>query len=79
MERKAMVNILPVFSGKQKEYNIQILTMLYDNNPMSAWEITCKLTTTNKHSLHATLSKRLRILEKKELLAKIKIVNGTCD
>jgi hypothetical protein len=64
------MNTLPIFSGKQKEYNIQILTMLYDNRPMTCWEITNKLTNTNKHSLNATLNRRLRILEKKEYVRK---------
>ena len=67
MERKAILKPLTIFSGKQSKYNNQILTMLYDNKPMTAWEITSKLTDTNKHSLHATLNKRLRVLEKKEI------------
>jgi hypothetical protein len=72
MERKAIMSTLGIFSGKQKEYNIQVLTMLYDNEPMTAWEITKKLTDTNKQSLHATLNKRLRDLEKKEYVQKDK-------
>jgi hypothetical protein len=70
MERKAIMNIPSIFSGKQKEYNIQILTMLYNNEPMTAWEITRKLTDTNLHSLHATINRRLRVLEKKEYVQK---------
>ena len=70
MERMAIMNTLGILSGKQKEYNIQILTTLYDNGPFTAWELTNKLTDTNKHSLHATLNKRLHNLEKKGYVQK---------
>jgi DNA-binding HxlR family transcriptional regulator len=65
MGRKAIMKILGILSGKQKEYNIKVLTLLYDNGPLSAWELTSKITDTGKVSLHATLNKRLRDLEKK--------------
>jgi hypothetical protein len=70
METIAIMKSLGILSGKQKEYNIQVLTALYDNGPLTAWEITSKLTDTNKQSLHATLNKRLRNLEKKSYVKK---------
>lgn len=57
---------LGIFQGKQKKHNVQVLTLIYDNGPLSAWEITAKLTKIGKQSLHSTLNKRLRILEKKD-------------
>ena len=65
MEGKAIKNTIGIFTGKQKEHNIQVLTLLYDNEPLSAWELTAKITNVGKQSLHATLNKRLRILENK--------------
>lgn len=61
-----------IFTGKQKEHNIQALTILYNNGPLTAWELTAKLVRKKyeKQSLHATLNKRLRDLEKKEYLQK---------
>ena len=58
---------LKVFSGKQREYNIKALTLLFDNGPLSAWGLTAKIPCARggRHSLHATLNKRLRQLEKK--------------
>jgi hypothetical protein len=70
MEIIAIMKSLGILSGKQKEYNIQALSALYDNGPLTAWEITSKLTDTNKQSLHATLNKRLRNLEKKSYVKK---------
>ena len=57
---------LGIFTGKQKEYNEAVLTLLYDNEPMSAWQLTAKMTNAGRVSLHATLNKRLRFLEKKD-------------
>jgi hypothetical protein len=65
MERKAIMNTIGIFTGKQREYNILLLTLLYDNEPLSAWELTAKVTDTQRQSLHATFNKRLRGLEKK--------------
>jgi predicted transcriptional regulator len=62
----AIKNTIGIFTGKQRVHNIQVLTILYDNEPLTAWELTAKLTKTGKQSLHATLNKRLRSLEKKE-------------
>lgn len=56
---------LRIFKGKQKDYNVAALTLLYDNGPLSAWELAAKMTKTGRQSLHATLNKRLRSLEAK--------------
>ena len=63
---------LKVFSGKQKDYNLQALTLLYNNGPMTAWELTAKIPSARggRHSLHATLNKRLRKLAKNGYLRK---------
>jgi hypothetical protein len=67
MERKAIMKTLKVFSGKQKDYNLKALTLLYDNGPLTAWKLTAKIPCARggRQSLHATLNKRLRQLEKK--------------
>jgi hypothetical protein len=70
MGRKAIMKTIGIFTGKQKDYNIHVLTLLYDNGPLTAWEITSKMTRVGKQSLHATLTKRLRDLERKEYLQK---------
>jgi len=70
MERKAIMKTIGIFKGKQKDYNKATLTLLYDNGPLTAWELTSKMTNVGKQSLHATLNKRLRDLEKKEYLQK---------
>jgi hypothetical protein len=55
-----------VFNGKQKEHSEEVLTLLYDYGPMSAWEMAARLTRVGgRISLHATLNKRLRALEEK--------------
>ena len=54
-----------IFIGKQKTYNIQVLNLLFDNGPLSVWEMTAKIRTVGRQSLHSTLNKRLRKLEKK--------------
>jgi hypothetical protein len=59
------MNTIGIFTGKQKEYNAQVLTLLYDNEPLSAWKLTAKIRNVGRQSLHATLNKRLRILESK--------------
>jgi hypothetical protein len=41
---------------------------LWDNGPLTAWKITGKIQSYGKQSLHATLNKRLRDLEKKGYL-----------
>jgi len=64
------MKLIGIFRGKQKTHNIQILSILYDNGPLTAWEITKKIQNVGKVSLHATLNKRLRDLEKKGYLNK---------
>lgn len=54
--------------GKQKDYNILLLTLLYDNGPLTAWELTAKVRNVGRQSLHSTFNKRLRNLEKKGYL-----------
>lgn len=68
MESKAIMKATPLFIGKEKIYNEKTLTLLYDFGPLTAWELTGKLTNTSKVSLHATLNKRLRALEEKEYI-----------
>lgn len=60
-----------IFTGKQKQYNAKMLTLLYDNGPLTAWELTAKIRKIGRQSLHATLNKRLRDLEKKGYLQRI--------
>jgi hypothetical protein len=63
-------DLIGIFKGKQAAYNMQILNLLFDNGPMTAWQMTGRMTSQGKVSLHATLTKRLRSLEKKEYLRK---------
>ena len=67
---KSYMKLIGIFQGKQAKHNIQILSILYDNGPLTAWEITGKIQKVGRISLHATLNKRLRSLEKKEYLNK---------
>lgn len=67
---KSYMKLIGIFQGKQAKHNTQILSILYDNGPLTAWEITGKIQNVGKVSLHATLNKRLRSLEKKEYLDK---------
>jgi hypothetical protein len=46
------------------------LTILFETGPLTAWQITGKIRSQGKVSLHATLNKRLRDLQKKEYLQK---------
>jgi hypothetical protein len=64
------MNTIGIFQGKQKTHNLQALTILFDSGPLSVWEITLKIRKTNRHSLHATLNKSLRLLEKKGYIHK---------
>lgn len=65
------MKLIGIFQGKQETHNKQILNVLYDNGPLTAWEITGKIARVgNRQSLHATFNKRLRILEKKGYLMK---------
>jgi len=65
---KSYKDLIGIFRGKQAKYNTQILTLLFENGPLTAWQITGKMTSHGKVSLHATLNKRLRNLEKKGYL-----------
>jgi hypothetical protein len=67
---KSYMKLIGIFQGKQAKHNIQILSILYDNGPLTAWEITGKIQKVGRVSLHATLNKRLRSLEKKGYLRK---------
>jgi len=64
------MDTIGIFTGKQKEHNVQALTLLYNNGPLTAWELTAKIARKKyeKQSLHSTLNKRLRDLEKKGYL-----------
>jgi hypothetical protein len=65
-----MRNSLGIFQGKQEKYNKLILDILYSKGPLTAWEITGEIKNVGKVSLHATLNKRLRNLQKKGYLIK---------
>ena len=67
---KNYIKLIGIFRGKQAKHNTQILSILYDNGPLTAWEITGKIRKVGRISLHATLNKRLRSLEKKGYLKK---------
>jgi hypothetical protein len=67
---KSYTKLIGIFRGKQAKHNIQVLSILYDSGPLTAWEITGKIQNVGKVSLHATLNKRLRSLEKKGYLGK---------
>jgi hypothetical protein len=67
---KSHKDLIGIFKGKQAAYNVQILNLLFDNGPLTAWQMTGRMTTHGKVSLHATLNKRLRSLEKKKYLRK---------
>ena len=67
---KSYRELIGIFRGKQATYNTQVLCLLFDNGPLTAWQMTGRITTHGKVSLHATLNKRLRSLEKKEYLRK---------
>jgi hypothetical protein len=55
-----------VFNGKEKQHSERAIRLLYDNGPLSAWELAGKLSRVGSRvSVHATLNKRLRALEKK--------------
>jgi hypothetical protein len=60
------MNTIGIFSGKQKIHNIQTLTLLYNNEPLTTWEMANKLTNVgNRRSLNSTLNKSMRKLETK--------------
>jgi hypothetical protein len=55
-----------VFNGKEKQHSERVIRLLYDSGPLSAWELAGKLSRVGSRvSMHSTLNKRLRALEKK--------------
>jgi hypothetical protein len=48
---KSYKDLIGIFKGKQATYNMQILNLLFDNGPLTAWQITGKMTTQGKVSL----------------------------
>jgi hypothetical protein len=68
---KAIVKTIGIFKGKQKKYDEKLLTLLFDNGPLTAWELTGKIRKTGKQSLHPTLNKRLRELEKRSYIQRV--------
>ena len=60
-----------IFKGKEAKNNQFLLEALYENGPLTAWELTKKARTKNLHSLHAIFNKRLRDLDKKGYIQKI--------
>ena len=67
---KSYMKLIGIFRGKQAKYNTLILSILFDCGPLTAWGITKEIQTAGLQSLHATLNKRLRSLEKKDYLRK---------
>jgi DNA-binding PadR family transcriptional regulator len=68
-----MKTTIGILQGKQAKNNKLLLKTLYDNGPLSAWEMTRiigRIDFSNRHSQHATYNKRLRILEKKGYVQK---------
>jgi hypothetical protein len=65
MERNATMSTIDTFMGKQGEHNKQILTLLYDNGPLSTWEIACKIAYSKRHSLNPTINRRATRLQEK--------------
>lgn len=64
------MKLIGIFQGKQTKHNTQILNILYDNGPLTAWQITGRISPRSKVSTHPTINKRLRSLEKKGYLRK---------
>jgi hypothetical protein len=61
-----------IFHGKQAKNNKYLLETLYNTGPLTAWELTKTVRETNRMSLHAIFNKRLRMLEKKGYIQKVK-------
>jgi hypothetical protein len=60
------IKTIYVFTGKEKEHSESVLQLLYIKGPLSAWELAGKLSCVgSRASIHATLNRRLRALEKK--------------
>jgi len=72
-----MKTTIGIFHGKAKANNKLLLETLYDIGPSSAWQLTREATKYQRigggrHSLHAIYNKRLRILEKKGYVQRVK-------
>ena len=65
-----MSKTIGILRGKQTKHNTEILQTLWTDQPLTAWELTGKIRSHGKVSLHATLNKRLRNLEKKGYVLK---------
>ena len=64
--KKTYMNTIGIFNGKQKIHNTQTLTLLYNSEPLTTWEMANKLTNVgNRRSLNSTLNKSMRKLETK--------------
>lgn len=60
-----MSKTIGILKGKQAKWNQPIIKWLWTNQPLTAWQLTGKIRSSGKVSLHATLNKSLRRLEKK--------------
>ena len=65
-----MKSKIGIFQGKQKANNKFLLETLYNTGPLTAWELTKFVRENNRMSIHATFSKRLRMLAKKGYVQK---------
>ena len=68
-----MKNQIGIFQGKGATNNKWLLETLYNNEPLTAWELTHKIQTKikNRVSLHAIFNKSLRNLEKKGYIKRV--------
>jgi hypothetical protein len=62
-----------IFQGKGATNNKWLLETLYNNEPLTAWQLTQKIKqkNTNRISLHAIFNKSLRNLEKKGYIQRV--------
>jgi hypothetical protein len=65
-----MKTMIGIFQGKEATNNKFLLENLYNNGPLTAWELTKTIRERNRMSIHAIFNKRLRILEKKGYVQK---------
>jgi len=66
-----MKTTIGIFQGKEAKNNKFILETLYENGPLTAWELTKKASDKNLYSFHAVFNKRLRDLERKGYVRKV--------
>ena len=72
-----MKSTIGIFKGKAKDNNTFLLETLYNTGPLTAWELTRiakkhQHVGGGRHSLHAIYNKRLRNLEKKGYVQRVK-------